>query len=289
MLYTNHSRSFKENIYVYPVLSRRSKGISVGINLFPDKVCNFDCVYCQVDRGKDTPPPPPLTKGGEEEYVDIPCMLNELKETLGLVKTGRLYSTPPFDKTPAELRHLSDIAISGDGEPTTFPHFYEVVRDIIELKNSMSEDIKLVVISNSSGFNRPKVQDALDLLYKNNGEVWAKLDAGSDAYYKTVSRSNIPFEDIIRNITVTSKRHPVIIQSCFNKIYKLAPSVKEIEEYVNVIKKIAGEGGQIRLVQIYTTARLPSEGFVTPLSKSELSSIAEKLNKETGIPSEIFF
>lgn len=273
-------------MYVYPVLSRRSKGISVGINLFPDKVCNFDCVYCQVDRGKDTPP---LTKGREEAYVDIPCMLNELKETLYLVKTGRLYSTPPFDKTPAELRHLSDIAISGDGEPTTFPHFYEVVRDIIELKNSMSEDIKLVVISNSSGFNRPKVQDALDLLYKNNGEVWAKLDAGSDAYYKTVSRSNIPFEDIIRNITVTSKRHPVIIQSCFNRIYKLAPSVKEIEEYVDVIKMIAGKGGQIRLVQIYTTARPPSEGFVTPLSKSELSSIAEKLNKETGIPSEVFF
>ena len=156
------------------------------------------------------------------------------------------------------------------------------------LKNSMSEDIKLVVISNSSGFNRPKVQDALDLLYENNGEVWAKLDAGSDAYYKTVSRSNIPFEDIIRNITVTSKRHPVIIQSCFNKIYKLAPSVKEIEEYVHVIKMIAGEGGQIRFVQVYTTSRLPSEGFVTPLSKSELSSIAEKLNKETGIPSEVF-
>ncbi|MBI5194249.1 MAG: radical SAM protein [Nitrospirae bacterium] len=234
---------------------------------------------------------PPLTKGGKggvESSVDIQCLLNELKETLDMVKTGRLFSFPPFDKTPPELRHLSDIAVSGDGEPTTFPHFYEVVRDIIEMKNSMSDNIKLVVITNSSGLNRQKVQDALDLLYENNGEVWAKLDAGSDTYYKKISRTNIPFENIIRNITVTSKRHPIIIQSCFNKIYKLGPSVKEIGEYIKVIKKIAEEGGQVRFVQIYTTARPPSEGFVTPLPKDELSSIAEKLSKETGIPAEIF-
>ena len=49
-LHRDHSRLFEQNLYVYPVLSRRSRGISVGINLNPDKVCNFDCVYCQVDR-----------------------------------------------------------------------------------------------------------------------------------------------------------------------------------------------------------------------------------------------
>ncbi|MDD5435046.1 MAG: hypothetical protein PH343_06425, partial [Nitrospira sp.] len=128
----------------------------------------------------------------------------------------------------------------------------------------------------------------LDLLYENNGEVWAKLDAGSEIYYKNVSRSRIPFKDIIHNIVSISKRHPLIIQSCFNKIYKLGPSVMEIEEYVNVIKRIAEEGGQIRLVQIYTVARPPSEGFVTPLSELELTVIAMKLKGITGIPSEIF-
>ena len=49
-LHSQHERQFAENRFVYPVLSRRSGGISVGINLNPDKVCNFDCVYCQVDR-----------------------------------------------------------------------------------------------------------------------------------------------------------------------------------------------------------------------------------------------
>ncbi len=46
----DHRRTFRENLYVYAVVSRRSKGISIGINLNPDKICNFDCIYCQVDR-----------------------------------------------------------------------------------------------------------------------------------------------------------------------------------------------------------------------------------------------
>ena len=49
-LHTDHARAFQTNRFVYPVLSRRSHGISVGVNLNPDKICNFDCIYCQVDR-----------------------------------------------------------------------------------------------------------------------------------------------------------------------------------------------------------------------------------------------
>ena len=50
-LFQDHPRSFEANRYVYPVLSRRAGGISIGVNLNVDKVCNFHCVYCQVSRG----------------------------------------------------------------------------------------------------------------------------------------------------------------------------------------------------------------------------------------------
>ena len=50
----DHTRVYRDFTYVYPVISRRSGGLSIGINLNPDKVCNFDCVYCEVDR--KTPP-----------------------------------------------------------------------------------------------------------------------------------------------------------------------------------------------------------------------------------------
>lgn len=324
MSYTVHSRSFRENRFVYPVLSRRSKGISVGINLNPDRICNFDCIYCQVDRKKE--------KGtdlfsGQGKInlspfpVDIQRICSELKETLDLVKTGQLFSAPPFDRIPPELRRLSDIAISGDGEPTTFPKFYEVVREVIRVKNEnvipaqagiqdadkrldscfrrndnnsgtfVGENmgsVPLVLITNASGLNRPEVQEAIDLMYLNHGEVWAKLDAGSDAYYKRVSRSLIPLREILRNIIGAAKRRPLVIQSCFNRIEDTPPSLEEIEDYAHRLRDIKESGGEIRLVQIYTVARPPSEDCVTPLSKEELNFIARKVQETAGLPAEIF-
>ncbi|MBI5756715.1 MAG: radical SAM protein [Nitrospirae bacterium] len=281
MPYANHSRTFADNKYVYPVLSRRSKGISVGINLNPDRVCNFDCIYCQVDRTSYIPP----------REVDIKLIGSELRETLDLVHSGRLFSIPPFDKTPPELRHLSDIAFSGDGEPTTFLDFYDVVKEVIRVRQDVrafSGEPRLILLTNTSGLSRPWVQDAIDLLYKHNGEVWIKLDAGSDEYFKVVSRTHIAFRDILHNIIVTAKRHPVTIQSCFNKIDNIIPPHDEITAYCNRLKEIRENGGMIRLVQIYTIARPPAEDCVTPLTKDELTFIAEKVKEITHLPTEVF-
>ena len=293
MSYTNHSRSFKYNKYVYPVLSRRSKGISVGINLNPDKVCNFNCIYCQVDRKpvnslslreRDR-----VRVGSfSDEKINLSLLSTELKETVDLVKTGQIFSIPPFDKIPSELRHLSDIAISGDGEPTTISRFYDVVEEIVRVKTTCFNDIKIVLITNASGLNRSKVQDAVDLIYKHNGEVWAKLDAGSESYYKKVSRSNVSLQDIVRNIISTAQKHPILIQSCFNKIDNIPPPPDEIERYSLLLKEITESGCTIRLVQIYTVARPPTEHYVTPLSEAELTFIARKVQEIANLPTEIY-
>ena len=275
MLYTDHSRTFAKNKYVYPVLSRRSRGISVGINLTPDRVCNFDCVYCQVDRTTYIP----------HVKVDIKRISPELRETLESVISGRLFTIPPFDNTPVELRHLSDIALSGDAEPTTFTNFYEVIEEIIRVKQF---ETKLVLITNASCLNRLRVQDAIDLMYRYNGEVWAKLDAGSEVYFKEISRSNISFSDILSNIILTARKHPIVIQSCFNRIAGAPPPHDEITSYCNRLKEIQGYGGIIRLVQLYTVARPPAEAYITPLTEDELSFIAQNVREATGLPSEIF-
>ena len=280
MLYQNHSRSFKENRYVYPVLSRRSKGISVGINLNPDKVCNFNCIYCQVDRNGSAP----------GISVDISQICRELAETLEMIKTGEIFLIPPFDKVPPELRHISDIAISGDCEPTMFPGFYEVVKEVLKIKEEWEErgHFPLVLITNSTGLNRPKVQDAIDLIYKNNGEVWLKLDAGSEDFHKKVSGSDIPLKVIIQNIKSVAIRHPVVIQSCFFRIDNSPFPISEIEDYCLLLKEIVESGGKIRLIQIYTVARPPREDYVSPLSQNELNFIADKVHELTNIPTEIY-
>src|SRR5882724_4778546 len=107
-LHTRHPRSWHENKFVYPVVSRRSKGISIGVNLNPDKVCNFDCIYCQVDRRSEA----------ETQFVETGPLLDEIDQMLHLVTSGALFEGEAFCHVPPERRRLNDIAFAGDGEPT---------------------------------------------------------------------------------------------------------------------------------------------------------------------------
>ena len=116
-LHSDHARLFERNRFVYPVLSRRSGGISIGVNLNPDKVCNFDCIYCQVDRRSQS----------ETRFVETDALLAELRATLELVASGAIYETEKFRDVPPHLRRLNDIAFSGDGEPTTYKNFDELI------------------------------------------------------------------------------------------------------------------------------------------------------------------
>src|SRR6185437_13630138 len=179
-LHTQHQRSFEANRFVYPVLSRRSGGISIGVNLNPDKVCNFDCIYCQVDRVRQS----------ETRFVDLAGLLAELESMLRLVTSGELYQYEKFAATPEHLRRLNDIAFSGDGEPTTYRNFDEIVAQCAEIKRRLGLDqVKMVLITNASMFHRPHVVRGLEILDANQGEIWAKLDAGTDAYYQLIERT----------------------------------------------------------------------------------------------------
>jgi len=145
-----------------------------------------------------------------------------------------------------------------------------------------------VLITNASCLNRLRVQEAIDLMYSYNGEVWAKLDAGSENYFHKISQSHIPLNDILGNIIMTARKHPVVIQSCFNRLAGTLPSHDEISLYCSRLKEILDYGGMIRLVQLYTVARPPAEEFVTHLSENELNLIAQKVRETTGLPAEVF-
>src|SRR6476619_6096154 len=212
-LHADHARLFEHNRFVYPVLSRRSGGISIGMNLNPDKICNFDCIYCQVDRRSQS----------ETRFVETDALINELRTTLDLVASGHVYDTPKFREVPGNLRRLNDIAFSGDGEPTTYKNFDELIEACAEVKRDAEKQsvecgvrgadqephsplptphspLKMVLITNASMFHRPHVQRGLAILDENNGEIWAKLEAGTDEYYHLIERTTIPFRQILDNI-----------------------------------------------------------------------------------------
>jgi wyosine [tRNA(Phe)-imidazoG37] synthetase (radical SAM superfamily) len=279
LVHRDHRRTFVDNLYVYAVVSRRSKGVSIGLNLNPDKKCNFDCVYCQVDR--KTPP--------VVETVDVPRLIEELEEMLDLVRTGGLFDIERFRQTPPELRRLNDIAFSGDGEPTTCPKFLEIVRQVAEIKRRRGLDCKLVLITNATRFHKPAVQQALQVFDANQGEIWTKLEAGTDAYYQRVDRTSIPLQRVLDNIAAAARIRPVVIQSLFMRLDDQPPPGEELEAFCARLNDIAAAGGMIQLVQVYTVARVPAESYVTPLTNAEVDHIVELVHRRTGLPAEPFY
>ena len=277
----DHRRSWAEFVYCYPVISRRSKGVSLGVNLNPDKVCNFDCVYCEVDR----------TTPGRRRDIDLDQLESELSALLDLTLDGSLFTFPPFNSARPEQRRLNDIAFSGDGEPTTAKEFSEVVERVAHLKWQRGlQDVKLVLITDSSRLQAREVVQGLDTLMANNGEIWAKLDAGTEAYYKEINRTSIPFQRIIENIEITARLRPLTIQSLFLSWKGQGPSSTEVAAYCEILRRIQGMGGQLQGIQLYTVARPTPEPEAKPLMAKELDALADQVRAALpSVPIEVFY
>jgi wyosine [tRNA(Phe)-imidazoG37] synthetase (radical SAM superfamily) len=279
-LHTDHARLFEHNRFVYPVLSRRSGGISIGVNLNPDKICNFDCIYCQVDRRSQS----------ETRFVETAALVDELRITLDLVTSGQIYNSPKFREVPPHLRRLNDIAFSGDGEPTSYKNFDELIQMCADVKRAAGlGEVKMVLITNASMFHRPHVQHGLAILDENNGEIWAKLEAGTDDYYHLIERTPIPFRQILDNITAAARVRPLVIQSLFMRVNGEPPSKAELEAFCDRLNEITAAGGQLKLVQIYTVARRPAESFVAPLTDAEVDAIVTLVKERTHLPAHAYY
>jgi len=266
----SHARRYRENHYVYPVLSRRARGISVGINLNPDTICNFDCIYCQVDRR--TPP--------SVRTVDEDRLRDELRATLAEFRSGELFGRPEFAGVPGALRVLRDITFAGDGEPPSYPNFTGMVRDAIRIKQEEGfPALKVILLTNATLIDRPRVQEAMRLIDEDGGEHWLKLDAGTEAYYRIVDRTTVPFARVLANILEAARRRPIVVQSLFMRLHGEPPPVEEVASYCARLRTILDGGGRVRLVQVYTVARPPAESWVTPLADAQVDAIASEVRR----------
>jgi len=271
----DHSRHFADFTFVYPVISRRARGLSIGINLNPDKVCNFDCVYCEVDR----------TIPGKVSKVDLNQMRDELKAMIHFVRDGGLAREPKFDELPSFItRNVKDIAFSGDGEPTLIHNFAECVQAVAAVKRAEGlAKTRIVLITDGAGLDKADVRRGLEIMDAHNGEIWGKLDAGSEPYFKLVNRTTVRFERILKNLAETAQARPIVIQSLFLKIRGDAMPSGELDAYCDRLNEIVREGGQVKEVHAYTVARPTPEPFAAKLSAEELRALTETIRRRTGL------
>lgn len=279
----DHRRQWRDCLYVYPVISRRSKGVSIGVNLNPRRECTFSCAYCQIDRS--------VPRGLHE--VTLPVLRDELVLALRSAVNGQLWHEDRFRQTPEELRRVNDIAFSGDGEPTCLTNFDQAVQVAADVKSKLGlGGVKLVVITNSTQLDSPQVARSLPILDDHNGEIWAKLDAGSEKYFQHVNRPSggITLDRIVQNIIAVATGRPVVIQSLFMKLEGKPPSQAEIKAYCSRLKEIMAAGGRIKLVQVHTVARTPAETTVSALEDKAVDKIAAAVEKALGdVPVEAFY
>jgi wyosine [tRNA(Phe)-imidazoG37] synthetase (radical SAM superfamily) len=271
-------RQFMGNRFVYTVVSPRARGLSVGVNLNPDKRCNFDCAYCEVTRASSAP----------EKVLDVEVMAEELQRTLELVYSGALGKFDCYRNTPADLLKLRHVALSGDGEPTLCPDFLEAVRAVVHVRaRGRFPFFKIVLLTNATGLDLREVQDGLKL-FTQQDEVWAKLDAGTQGYMEKVNHPLCWLDKILANILLVARQRPVIIQSLFPMLDDQEPSAEEFFQYAQRLCDLKRAGAQISLIQIYSATRPAAHSKCGHLPLKTLARIAQYVRDVSGLKAEVF-
>ena len=269
---------FLGNRFVYAVISQRARGLSIGINLNPDKCCNFDCAYCEINR--DIP--------SRDSVVDLDILAAELENLLTLTCAQRLREFPYFQTVPIDLLALKGVALSGEGEPTLSPQFGEIVSEVLHVRSSGKFPFfKLVLITNTVGLDLPEVRQGLQLLTSRD-EIWAKLDAGTQDYMDKINRSRMSLQKVLANILLIGRERQIVIQSLFPLFNGQEPPPEEIELYVGHLQHLKDAGARISLVQVYSAHRPSHHPECGHLPLKSLSRIAQRVREATGIPAEVF-
>jgi wyosine [tRNA(Phe)-imidazoG37] synthetase (radical SAM superfamily) len=197
----DHDRDSAKLVYVYPVLSRRAGGVSVGINLNPNNACNWRCVYCQV---------PELVHGMAPD-IDLPRLERELRGFLESVVHGDYMAR----HVPEGSRVLKDVAFSGNGEPTSSKQFAEVVERVghVLRELDLAGEIPLVLITNGSLVHHAHVQRGLVAMKALGGVVWFKLDSATDAGQALLNDAKAGVARTRANVEIAARACPTWIQT----------------------------------------------------------------------------
>ena len=264
----DHNRESAGLRYVYPVISRRAGGVSVGINLNVNNACNWRCIYCQVPGLSRGAPPP----------VDLPTLRSELSGFLHDVLKGDFLAT----RVPQEARRLNDIALSGNGEPTSAKEFEQVVDLIGEVRRhaDVPDAVKTVLITNGSLLQRKGVQSGIRKLAALNGEVWFKLDRATDAGLRRVNNTRTGMTRARANLAVAAQLCPTWIQTCLFAIDGEGPDAAEQEAYLDFLRGCAAEPIPLQGVLLYGLARpsfQPEAPRLSPLPSAWLEACAQRI------------
>jgi wyosine [tRNA(Phe)-imidazoG37] synthetase (radical SAM superfamily) len=266
---TNHRSDIVGLKYVYPVISRRMGGLSIGINFNVNNACNWRCIYCQV----------PDLKIGAAPEMDFKLLEDELRFFLDDVLNGDFYERFQVDE---DKRVIKDIAIAGNGEPASLKQFARAVGLIgkIATEAGVFPHSNYVLITNGSLVHQTKVQAGLKILRSYGGEVWFKLDSATEEGRALINNSGQSSKASLENLMISAKLCTTKLQTCLFDYDRQGLSDKERLAYLDLLRNIKKSGCNLRRVMLYTIARpsqQPEAVRLTPLSAETLNTFADEI------------
>lgn len=267
----DHRRDASGMTYVYPVVSRRAGGVSVGINLNPNNACNWRCIYCQV---------PDLRRGGPPP-IDLKRLEHELRDLLNWLYVGDYLDR----HVPPEARRVVDIAFSGNGEPTSAAEFPDAVdlvgRVLDELALPVPPQIRL--ITNGSLLDRAGVQRGIAALGERRGEVWFKVDAVGVAAMRRINNVAYQPATVLRRLQACGKLCPTWVQTC---LFALDGEPLDEAAQTAYVDFLASAKGSLAGVYLYGLARpstQPEAARLQALPADWLENFAQRIRANTGL------
>ncbi|MDR2689715.1 MAG: radical SAM protein [Azoarcus sp.] len=269
---SRHERDPAGFTYIYPVLSRRAGGVSVGINLNPNNACNWHCVYCQVaglSRGKAPP-------------IDLARLETELRAMLIALCHGDWLA----DNAPEGSRVVRDLAFAGNGEPSSAEEFVAAVDMAARLRDEFfpAGDSRppLRLITNGSLLGQKRVREGIRRLHAAQGEVWFKADAGKADAIERINGVRIAPATIARNLAGCAALCRTWVQTCVFRWNGKPPTPEAISAWLAMLAPVARAIEGILLYGVARPSMQPEAVHVSPLSADELAAIAARIQK-TGL------
>jgi wyosine [tRNA(Phe)-imidazoG37] synthetase (radical SAM superfamily) len=188
------------------------------------------------------------------------------------------------EQVPEPYRQLQDIAISGNGEPTSCRDFDQIIEDIQEVMGDFGllDVLPLRLITNGSYVMKPSVQKGLRKLHRHVGEVWIKVDRVTEQGIREINGVSMTRQRLLEQIRGAAKLAPTWIQSCMFMLHGQTPPPDELEAYLEFLAELKREGIDIQGVLLYGLAR-PSmqDGAqeLAPLSGDWMNWMADRIRQ----------
>jgi len=229
--------------YVFgPVLSSRL-GKSLGVDIIPAKLCNFDCLYCECGKT--------ISKISRRlRFVNRDELIKEFKEFTA--------------RHSEESYHV--VTVTGAGEPTLELQLAEIILDLKELTSR-----PIAVLTNSSWMHDEEVRKALS----NADIILPSLDSARQETFSRIDQPGpgIRIEEIIRGMIQFRKDFPNVR---FWLEVLLVKGINDCTEDMEALRKAVEAVGPDR-VDVMTVTRPPAYPDAKPVSGSKIIEVQKTI------------